>query len=77
MGISTGRKWVALMLIIMLVVTHVESITPSQEFADAPIKFPYPPCDVKCTIICGLKRTIDFALCMKDCMNRCSVSPTV
>jgi len=44
----------------------------SQEFA--PTEFPKPPCDIRCTIICGLQRDKNFALCKEDCMQRCSES---
>ena len=83
MGISTVRKCVVLMLIIMLVVTQAESITPSQEFAAAPApapnKFPEPPCHVKCTRKCKVysDNIIYFDYCMSDCISGCPVSPTV
>ena len=78
MGIITVKKCVVLMFIIMLVVTQVESIAPSQEFAAAPTKFPKPPCDVKCTRVCKVySDNIDFDYCMGDCISRCPISPTV
>jgi hypothetical protein len=54
MGISTVRKCVVLMLIFILVVTQLESITSSQEFAS--IKQTEPPCDARCRIICSIQK---------------------
>lgn len=78
MGIITVKNCVVLMLIIMLVVTEVESIAPSQEIATAPTKFPEPPCNVKCMRKCKVYSDhIVFDYCMGDCISGCPGSPTV
>ena len=68
------KKCVLVMLMIMLVVTQVECITPSQEFPPINLEGDKgPACDLKCTVICSSQKRLTFDECMKVCTSRCSV----
>lgn len=59
MEISMVKICVMVMLMMMLVATQVECVTPE--------------CDLKCTVICSKQKILPFDQCMKACTNRCSV----
>jgi len=65
------RKYVVMMLMIMLIVTHVECNSPSEEFGPTKLKgLPRASREIKCNMSC-LKDMIHnkFDECVIDCKN--------
>ncbi|RHN73021.1 hypothetical protein MtrunA17_Chr2g0294001 [Medicago truncatula] len=73
MAVSMKRKGFAIMLMmIMLVATQVECITPSQEFVSIKQKEYYEAlCEQWCIFVCANARTIGdrFDACVLDCVK--------
>jgi len=70
MAVSTKKKGVAMMIMIMLVATQVECITPSQEFVS--IEGVYEAlCEYWCKLVCVNARITCDRLtgCMLDCVK--------
>jgi len=65
------RKWVAMMLMIMLIVTHVECNSPSEEFEPTKLKgWPKASREIKCTMSCLPHIIHNYEECVIDCENR-------
>jgi len=67
------RKGFAMILMIMLVATQVECITPSQEFVSIKLKGYYEAlCEYWCKFVCANPRIIRdhrFDACVLDCLK--------
>jgi hypothetical protein len=72
MEVSKIRKGVVMMLIIMLIVTHVECNSSSEEFEPTKLKgIPRAWCEFKCDLKCIGQRLVEkWEKCVKDCMNK-------
>jgi hypothetical protein len=77
MEVSMKRKALVMMLMIILVATQVECITPSQEFA--PIKRNKIACEMKCYLLClGNPLGEVFDACVRDCeKNECGKNKNI
>lgn len=61
---------VAMILVLTLVATQVESMTQSLEFE--PNKMKGPLCEARCDVICAKPKHIkDYAACVKACVKQC------
>jgi len=67
------RKCVVMMLMIMLIVTHVECNSPSEEFEPTKLKgIRRSWCEFKCDLKCIGQRLVEkWDACVKDCMKKC------
>ncbi len=77
MEVSMIRKCVVMMLMIMLIVTHVESNSPSQKFGTTKFKgLSRATCEIKCTMTCLPHIIHDYEACVVDCENKNCYSNT-
>jgi hypothetical protein len=62
------RKCVVIML---MIVTHVECYSPSEEFGPTRLKgWPRATCEIKCTMSCLPHIIHDYEECVIDCENK-------
>jgi len=71
MEVSMIRKCVVMTLMIILIVTHVESNSQSEEFEPTKLKgLSRATCEIKCTMTCLPHIIHDYEACVVDCENK-------